>query len=270
MRAARLFFSLTLALSAFPVSAAPRFEVQGDVVASGRALEVVLRLRNVGDMLARELLVEGELAGHRVEHEIGSFAAGESRSLTLLFPKALPRPGTYALTLLIEFRPELPKDAAPTNQRAYLLLALGARPQPAVEIAVAETTLDLAATVAVFLRSADGAAHRVGFRAYSPLGVNVLEAPLEVEVPAMGSARAEVRVIRGGAQRGARHELMVVAGPVDGPLERTTVGVGTIRIAPDPAVLPRIRTALFLAGAALLVIAFGTEWRRREAAARSL
>ena len=240
------------------------------MVASARALEIELSLRNVGDMAAREIWIEGELSGQRATAELAAFPAGEKHALTLRFPKALSRPGTYALTLLIEFRPELPKDASPTNQRAYLLLALGARPQPAIEVAISETMLDLAASVPVFLSSADGASHRVGFRALSPLGVNVLEAPLEVEVPATGRARVDVRVIRGSAQRGARHDLMVVAGPLDGPLERATVGIGTIRIAPDAAVLPRIRTPLFLVGAGLLLLAFGLEWRRREAASRSM
>ena len=75
-----------------------------------------VRLRNRGDSRALALFVEGELAGRRAHAELPTLAAGEERLLTLSFPTYLPRPGRYALTLLIEHRPDKPPDAPPHNE----------------------------------------------------------------------------------------------------------------------------------------------------------
>lgn len=228
------------------------------------ALEVELRLRNIGDSPARALFVEGELAGRRAEAELASLEAGAAARLPLRFPSYLPRPGRYALTLLFEYRPAQPPDALPHNERAFLLLDLGARPQPALGVRIEPLTLDVSGTVRIVLESADGAAYRAGLRILLPAGVNVLEAPAEVDVPAGGRVSVPVRLVRGSSARGHAHGIIVIAGPVDGPLERASVAVGQIQIAPDPAWLPRLRPALGALGALLLIAAVASELRGRR------
>lgn len=233
---------------------------------TARALHVEIRLRNRGDEPARALFVEGELAGRRAQAELPTLGAGEERALTLSFPSYLPRPGRYALTLLIEYRPDKPPDATPHNERAYLLLDLGARPQPALAVRVEPLTLDVSGTASVVLESADGAAYRAALRVVLPAGVNVLEAPAEVLVPAVGSTSVPVRLIRGSSARGLRHGIIVIAVPIDGPLERASVAVAEIQIAADRAWLPRLRPALIVLGALLLIAAAASELRGRRGA----
>ena len=225
-----------------------------------------VRLRNRGDEPARALFVEAELAGRRAQAELLALAAGEERLVPLSFPSYLPRPGRYALTLLIEYKPDKPPDATARNERAYLLLDLGARPQPALGVRVEPLTLDVIGTASVVLESADGAAHRAALRVVLPAGVNVLEAPAEVLVPAVGRVSVPVRLVRGSSARGFRHGIIVIAGPIDGPLERTSVAVGEIQIAADPAWLPRLRPALIVLGALLLIAAVASELRGRRGA----
>lgn len=242
-----------------------RFDFPAVVRKAARALEVDVRLRNDGASEVRSLFVEGELAGRRAEAELPMLAGGALHVFTLRFPRYLPRPGRYALTLLAEYRIDKPPDAPPHNQRAFLLLDLGARPQPALGVRIEPLTLDVAGSASVVLESVDGAAHRAGLRILLPAGVNVLEAPAEVDVPAGGRVSVEVRLIRGAAPRGQAHGIIAVAGPVDGPLERASVAVGEIRIAPDPAWLPRLRPVLVALGALLLLAAAASELRGRRA-----
>lgn len=251
-------------LFAAPAFAEARFEWKAELRATARALLVELRLRNTGDSGARQVFVEGELAGQRASAELPSVLRGEEGVAVLRFPPEIPRPGRHALTLLIEHRPEQPADAPPRGERGYLLLELLARPQPALQVRVEPAVLDVSGLVHVVLESADGAAHRAGLRVLPPWGINVLEAPAEVVVPGSGQARVLVRLIRGSAARGSRHGLIVVASPLDGPLERASVAQGEIVVAADPAWLPRLRPALFALGALLLIAAAVLELRSRR------
>ena len=124
----------------------------------------------------------------------------------------------------------------------------------------------MAGTASIVLESADGAAHRAALRVLLPAGVNVLEAPSEVDVPAVGGVSVPVRLIRGASARGHRHGMIVVAGPIDGPLERASVTLGDIQIASDPAWLPRLRPVLAVLGALLLIAAAVIELRGRRGA----
>jgi len=174
------------------------------------------------------------------------------------------RPGRYALTFRIEYRPDQPAEAPPRDEWAFVLAELGAQPQPALAVRIEPLTLDVAGTANVVLESADGAAHRAGVRVLLPSGVNVLEAPLEADVPAAGEVRVPVRLVRGDAPRGRPHAMIVIAGPVDGPLERASVAKGEIQIASDPAWLPRLRPGLAALGALLLLAAIALELRARR------
>jgi hypothetical protein len=118
----------------------------------------------------------------------------------------------------------------------------------------------------VGLESTDGAAHRVAVRVLPPRGLNVLGGPLvDLDVPGSGRVTAPVSLLRAGAPRESRQGILIVASAADGPLERTAVATGVVTIARDPALLPRLRPALWLLAAALLGAAAWAELRRPAA-----
>jgi hypothetical protein len=245
-----------------------RLQWKAELRATARDLLVELELKNAGDAPARELYVEGELAGQRASAELASLARGEDRLATLRFSPELPRPGRYALMLLIEHK-ELPADAPSRGERGYLLVELGAKPEPALSVRLEPVSLDVAGVLPVLLESADGAAHRAALRVLTPIGINVLEAPAEIQVPATGLARVPVKLIRGSAARGRRHGVIVVATPVEGPLERAAAAAGEVAVVADPAWLPRLRPVLIGVGALLLIAAGLLELRERRSAPTS-
>jgi hypothetical protein len=65
--------------------------------------------------------------------------------------------------------------------------------------------------------------------------------------------------MRAGAARGSRHAVLLVGESVDGSLARTTVSVAPVEVAPDPSLLPRLRTALLVVGGLLVALALGFE-----------
>jgi len=149
-----------------------------------------------------------------------------------------------------------------TMGSAYLLLALGAQPGPPVRLSVPSTRLIHQAVVAVGLESADGAPHRVRLRALTPRGLNALEPEQPVEVPATGRVEAPLRVLRAGAPAGSRAGIVLLAGEVDGPLERTAVATADVEVAADRPWLPRLRAPLLALALALLASAVLIELRR--------
>jgi hypothetical protein len=246
--------------------AGARFEVSGTVEAAENGLAVRVSLKNVGDRGTGSVTVEGELLGRRQEGSLDQgVPAGESRSLLLRYPPEVPRRGVHPLTLLVDFTEPTPgADGSPPaeSQRAFLLLALGANPPPAVRVDAAEGRLETRSSLAVGLESLDGAPHRVRLRVLTPHGLRAENPPADVGVPAVGRVLVTIPLLRSGAPRGSRQGVLVVAEASDGPLARTTVTTGVVEIAPDPALMPRLRRPLLVLAGLLLASAAALEFRR--------
>ena len=232
-------------------------------------LEVRVVVANHGDEAAAPLVVVGELLGEqRQARVVGGVAPGQDAAVVLDFPVSPPRPGRHVLTLLLEYPvggvPDAGGNRPVESQRAYLLLALGANPEPAVQLDPGPASIDIKGELPVRLESADGEAHRMLLRVVTARGLRAPSPPIEVEVPATGSVTVAVPLARAGASRGTRHGALVVAETIDGPLARTSVGVATVEVAPDPALLPRLRGPLLILALALLALAALAEARRRR------
>jgi hypothetical protein len=271
-RASSASLVLGLALAA-PVLASARFEVAGSVASVEAGLEVTVELKNAGDEKAVPLTVEGELFGRRREArlEAGVDPGGAVRTPLVFDVASATRPGLHALTLLVEW-PVGPSPAegvaAPTaSQRAYLLLTVGAEAEPAVTITSPERDLETRDELPVTLASRDGLAHRVRLRVLTPRGLNVEQPEVEVEVPASGAVTRPVALLRAGAPRTSAQGLVLVAETLDGPLSRTSVATGLVRIAGDPAWLPPLRPFLWALCLGLLAWAVLAEVRRPRPAA---
>ncbi len=244
-------------------------------------LEVRVVVTNRGDQAAVPLDVVGELLGERREARVvqGVSPGGEAAVL-LGFAAEDARPGLHALTLLLEHPVGGAADAAGNppveSQRAYLLLALGADPGPAVRIKVecpeedaeadCATVIGVRGEVTVRLESTDGEAHRMRVRALTARGVRTEGPPIAVAVPATGTAGVRIPLARAGAAPGSRHGVLIIAEAIDGPLAQATVEATRVEIAPHPALLPRLRWPLLVLGLALLAVAGLAQWRRRQKA----
>lgn len=221
-------------------------------------------VQNRGHRPAAPLDVLGELAGERREARLAEgVPAGGSAAVVLDFPPPRVRPGVHALTLLLEHPVEGAPDAASNppmaSQRAWLLLAIGATAEPAVTLAPEPLRLDVRGRLVVVVESADGRQHRVRLRALTARGLRAEGDGEDLALPARGAVRASVPLVRAGAARGTGHAVLVVAESLDGPLARTTVATAAVEVAPDPSLLPRIRTPLAILGLALLATALGVE-----------
>lgn len=261
-------FPSLLALALLAAAATARGEavldVAGSVVTVAPRLEVRVVVRNRGDRIAAPVEIVGELLGERQDARLADgVAPGAEGAVVLAFTPAGVRPGTHALTLLLEHPVEGPSDAGGNppvaSQRAWLLLALGASPSEAVRLAALPLRLDVEGGLGVRLESADGEPHRVRLRALPARGLRAKGAAALVDVPARGSALATLPIVRAGAARGSRHAVLLVAESADGPLARTTVSVAPVDVAPDPSLLPRLRTALLVVGGLLVALALGFE-----------
>ena len=224
------------------------------------ALRVRLDLRNAGDTsLEGPVRVVARLFGGRDEARLDEgIPPGETGRVPLSFPPDVPRPGIHALTLLVSYS----SAGAETSQCAYLLLALGGAPEPAVRLFVTEAAFELRGAVDVGLESADGAPHAVTLRLATPRGLRAEDPTAPVAVPAKGRIVTKVDLLRSGAAHGTRHGIVVVAETVEGPEARTTVATGMVRILPDPAVLPRIRKPILALALALILASVVVEARR--------
>jgi hypothetical protein len=254
--------AVLLALFAAAGSTPPRFEVAGDAAGGAQGgVEVRLRLANPGGQAAAGVVVAGELAGEFDEARLESVGPGETGAVTLHFPTVPSPAGVHPVALRLDYAPA-GQPAAPMSQSAYLLLTVGANPPPAVRLAPAPLELLDHDPLVVRLESADGAAHRVRVRAVTPRGLTAHPKAVDVDVPAQGTATAELPILRGGAPRPSRQGLVVLAETLDGAEKRTSVATAAVDVRPDPALLPRLRAPL--AGLALLLaLAAGVvEWRR--------
>jgi hypothetical protein len=245
-------------------------DVSGSVVAASGPLEVRVVLRNRGDRRAGPIDVVGELSGERRQALVpGGLEPGSEGAVTLGFLQPPSQPGLHALTLLLEHplpgTPDAAGNPPMASQRAWLLLALGARPAEAVRIEASPLRLDVRGSLAVRLASQDGAGHGVRLRALTARGLRPDQAPLDVAVPPRGEVTVRVPIVRAGAPRGSRQALLLVAETPEEPLARTAVATATVEVLPDPALLPGLRRPLLWGGLALLLLALGYEVRARRA-----
>jgi hypothetical protein len=271
-RCRSLALVVALASLAAPARADAALDVAGAVVATSPRLAVRVTLTNRGDRAAGPIDVQGELFGEPQAARLpGTLAPGTSGSVLLEFATPAPKPGLHALTLLLEHPLEGAPDGAGNpplaSQRAFLLLALGASPGPAVRMRADPLRLDVRGLLVVHLESADGEARRVRLRALTARGIRSDGGPIDVDVPAHGELRAELPVARAGAARGTQHALLLVAETPGLEVSRTAVAAANVAVAPDPSWLPRMRTPLLALGIILLAFALGFEvwkWSRAE------
>lgn len=269
-RSSALVLALLPLASPVPCAhAVARLEVSGEVVGRSPRLEVRVIVSNHGDDEARPLEVVGELLGeHREARVVRGVAPGAQVAVILDFDPSPVRAGLHALTLLLEHPIGGASDAAGNrpvaSQRAFLLLALGARPDPAVRIEALPASIDVQGPLEVRMGSADGERHRVRLRALPARGLRAPDPPSEITVPAGGVVSVPLRLVRAGAARGSRHGVVVVAETLDGPLARTSVVAATVDVDADPAILPRVRSPLFVLALVLLSLAAIAEMRRRR------
>jgi hypothetical protein len=252
-----------------PARAEAVLDVSGSVVSVAPRLEVRVVVTNRGDRRAAPIEVVGELLGERSEARLaGGVAPGREGAVLLVFSPASPRPGTHAVTLLLEHPIEGTPDGAGNppmaSQVAWLIVALGASPPPPVRVAAQPLQLEVKGDLAVRLESADGEPHRVRLRALTARGLRAETGGAEVAVPARGTVSAGLAIVRAGAPRGSRHALLLVAEATDGPLARTAVAAVPVEVAPFPSRLPRFRVALLVVGLLLLAAALGFEALRQR------
>jgi len=245
-----------------------RFEVGGAVESADDALAVRVDIVNGGDVAATSVDVRGELGD---EVDVVSLPNGVPAKATrgVLFRFAhVPRPGVHVLGLRLDYVEAAAPGRTPvtTSQRAYLLLSLGANPQPALRLSAGEASIGTRGTVPVRIESADGVSHRIRVRVLTPRGLNA-DAPVEVEVPATGTATADVPVLRGNVPRPSRQGVLVVAEVLGGDMAQANVAATLVHIAPDPALLPKLRGPLGAAVIGLLLAAAVVETRSRRRAA---
>lgn len=253
---------MAITLTATAASGEVRLDVgAGLVSATEDHLEVTVELHNAGTTAAGPLDVDGEIFDN---HSLASVAegipAGQARSVTLRFPPDVPRPGVHPLSLLLDYAGA---GATRLSQRAYLLIALGAAPPPAVRVALGKTRLGWAGEALVDVESADGLPHAVRLRLEGPRGLRVLDPEGEIAVPARGAVHVPVRLFRGTLPWDSVQGMLAVATTSDGPAARTTVTAGSLLVLPDPAWLPRFRKPLLLLALLLLgAAAFAEAWKR--------
>jgi hypothetical protein len=261
----RLHLLLLLARGA---AAEAVLDVSGSVVSAAPHLEVRVVVTNRGDRRAGPIDVTGELLGERASARLAAgVGPGREGAVVLVFSPASPRPGTHAITLVLEHPTAGAPDGAGNlpvaSQAAWLLIALGASPPPAVRLAAQPMRLDVKGDLGVSVESADGEPHRVRVRVVTARGLRTEGSGMELAVPPRGATSAALPVVRAGAPRGSRHGVLLVAESEDGVVARTAVGTASVEIAEFPSRMPRMRGWLLAAGLLLVGAALGFEaWRR--------
>ncbi len=258
---------LLVVCCAVPAAAEVRFEVGGAVESADEALDVRVDVINGGDVAATAVDVRGELGDEVDQVPLpNGVPARATRSVLFRFAR-VPRPGVHVLGLRLDYTEAGAPGRTPvtTSQRAYLLLSLGANPAAALRLSAGEASMSTRGRVPVRLESADGASHRVRVRVLTPRGLNA-DSAVEVDVPAAGVATAEIPVLRGNVPRPSRQGILVVAEVLGGDVAQANVAATLIHVAPDPALLPKLRWPLAVVAVALLLAAALLEARSRRRA----
>lgn len=262
---------MTLSALASAAGAEARLEISGEVQAAGEGqLQVRVGLKNVGDTTAGAVRLTGELFDHvesvRLDAEIGP---GESRSAALLFPFDEASPGVHAVALRLEYQSSRVAGAAERTllQPAYVLLALGENATPAVRIDAPTASMDSVGRWTLGLESLDGAAHRVRLRAVLPRNLRAAPANVVVEVPARGRVQKELLLFRVDAPWQSEQGVVLLAATEGETPTRTSAATAVVRVGPEPARLPGLRTPLAVVMLLLFVAAALVEVRRRRQSA---
>lgn len=235
------------------------------VSASEDALDVRVDLKNRGDRAAAPLGIEGGLLGHKETGRLeDGVPAGASRSVVLRFPIADAPPGVHALLLSIEYSAASSGAAQAFSQPAYILIALGENPAPAVSVSVPDVRMDSVGRFEVSLSSQDGAPHHVSLRVQAPRTLRADPLESAVLVPAKGALPAEIKLFRVDAPWQSQQGLLVVATATDGGLVRATAATGVVHVLAEPARMPRLRKPLLGLALLLLAGAIVAELRRRQ------
>ena len=247
--------------AAAPARAEIRLEVGGALEPSGSGLRVRLDVTNRGDTAAPRVDVEAEVVGAYAEGVLpAGIVPGGMQSLWLDFAATPARPGVHALALHLRY--PVTGQADPASQRAYLLLALGARSAPAVRVSTLPATLETSGALAIDLESTDGRARPVHVRVLAPRGVNALAA-VDVDVPAQGRARATVPLIRSGPPRSERLGVVVLASSTTEGVVDTAASTAVVELVPHRPWMPRLRIPIAVASVVLILAALAAEFLRR-------
>lgn len=234
-------------------------------------IEVRIGLANRGDAPARATSVEAELFGQRETRRLeGEIEPGQRAEAAFSFALAEATPGVHAMVLRLEFRsPGEPGGAERLLlQPAYVLVALGENPAPAVTLSAGPARMDSVGRWRVGLESHDGAAHRVRLRAVLPRGLRVSPAESLVDVPAQGRVEQELLLFRADAPWESTQGAVLLAATEGEDVTRTAAALAEVRVGREPAWLPRLRRPLVLAMLALFLAAAYFELRRRRAGER--
>jgi hypothetical protein len=266
-RAAALALAVVAAAVPSPAETATAlFEVAGALDPAPSGLRVRVTVRNTGGRPAEDVRVHGELLGERAFAEITrTIPPGTSQDVLLSLPQVAPTTGVHALAIRLDYDSVSSGStpAAPLSQWAYLLLAFGPSPLPALTLELPRARFSETARLPVTVRSADGRPHRVRLSLYVPRGLGAVPHRQTIDVPATGQAVAHVRLYRALAAPHTSHGLLALAVVEDEDVVRTVAAVSLAEVGPDAAILPRARRVLLIGAGLLAAAGAVAQWRRR-------
>jgi hypothetical protein len=237
-------------------------EVSGALVGTEEEVEVRADVRNTSDERLVGVRLGGDLLGRHAFGRLGDIEPGQTATALLAFPYASEwRPGRHVLPLSIDYA-AAPGPVAPSlSLLAYLVLPLATPAEPALRIAAPPVSLDIRTRLPVRLESADGLPHRARVRVKTPPGLVAPAPPPVVDVPAQGGVTVEIALLHGAAPPGSRQGILIVAEALEGPIERMSVAISAVDIAPDPAWLGHLRAPILVVALVLLAAGGLAEWR---------
>jgi hypothetical protein len=241
-------------------------EVSGEVVGQAAdSVDVRVGLANHGQAAMTHVTADAELFGHVESRTLDAgIAVGGSSALVFSFPLASAQPGVHAVTLRLEYQFSDPSSHAELTrvQPAYVLLALGENPAPALKLMAPDAHMDSVGRWRVGLESSDGAPHRVRLRVVVPRTLRADPLDSLLSVPASGRVEKELLLFRVDAPWEGPQGALLVAETDGEPLTRTSVATAVVHVGREPGRMARLRVPLALVMALLFLAAALLEARR--------